>query len=164
MHSLTQNLLELIKTDSEIGQVLFGYSDLTEKYKANNFEKVILKEFSQGNITWLFLTDFNGTLPSFVGIKPNDNAIYSWLDGGRYIVCNGLENMPYEILRFKAANFENETVSEVFAEEPEFAIALKKYESWCESNGIELDKDNIYHDENGMLFKKAFINHSLNSR
>jgi len=53
---------------------------------------------------------------------------------------------------------DNETVEEYFEkfEDEGYKETLKKYEQWCKKNNIELDKNKIYHDENGKLFDKYF--------
>lgn len=87
----------------------------------------------------------------------DEESIYAidsegWLVG----VCEGLENIPYELLRVESRYAEDEMVKDVFDYDKDFETDLLKYEEWCKNNGIALDTQKIYHDESGNLFTKYF--------
>ena len=50
----------------------------------------------------------------------------------------------------------DELVQSVFDKNKDFETDLLKYEEWCKSNGIKLDMQKVYHDENGNLFTQYF--------
>ena len=50
----------------------------------------------------------------------------------------------------------DELVQSVFDKNKDFETDLLKYEEWCRNNGINLDIQKVYHDENGNLFTKYF--------
>ena len=155
MNKLIDNILDFIKSNPDIAQDLFFYSDLNDKYRANNFSQVISPELTPNNVIWLYLT--NIAHPEFVGIDSVTDEVYTVEDGYAFKLCDGFQNLPYEILLLKCFyDTDNNTVAEVLANEPEFALALAKYEAWCKANGIELDKDKVYHDHSGKLFDKYF--------
>lgn len=109
------------------------------------------KEYA--SITWLY--ECRAENVCLIGF--NEESIYAidsegWLVG----VCEGLENIPYELLRVESRYSEDELVEDVFDYDKDFLNDLLNYEQWCKNNNIELDKDKVYHTENGVLFDKYF--------
>ena len=49
-----------------------------------------------------------------------------------------------------------EDIHKEISEVHESKKILNEYEAWCKENLIELDPDNIYHDENGNMFTHYF--------
>lgn len=153
MNSTAKFIWDLIQKDEDIKNNLFFYSSLTSKYSSNNFSSMISSELTPKGVHWLYLTTIDH--PEIIGI--NENIIYSISDGVPFKLCDGFENIPYEILLLKCFyEADNNTVEEVFDNEPEIKLVLNKYEAWCKANGIELDKDKVYHDSSGKLFTKYF--------
>lgn len=109
------------------------------------------KEYA--GITWLY--ECNAENICLVGIE---NNVVSAIDseGALVSVCEGLENIPYELLRAETRYAEDELVQDVFNYDKDFATDLLKYEDWCKNNNVDLDIQKIYHDENGNLFKEYF--------
>lgn len=84
-----------------------------------------------------------------------DNTVYAIQDECELTsVCEGLENIPYEMLRILSDSGENGSLEDIIQYNQEVMVDLLKYESWCKKNNIELDKSKIYHDENTKLFNK----------
>lgn len=109
------------------------------------------KEYA--SITWLY--ECRAENVCLIGF--NEESIYAidsegWLVG----VCEGLENIPYELLRVESRYAEDELVEDVFDYDKDFLTDLSKYEEWCKNNCINLDVQKIYHDEHGDLFKQYF--------
>lgn len=69
-----------------------------------------------------------------------------------------MQDLPYEIIKVESRFTKNSTVEEYFKKfsNCDFPLILKRYESWCKENNIELDKQRVYHDINGKLFDKYF--------
>lgn len=104
-------------------------------------------------ITWLYECDEQSA--AFIGIE--DNEVFA-IDSEGYLVsiCEGLENIPYELLRLDSLYVEDELVQNIFKYDKNFQIDLLKYEDFCKKNGIILDITKVYHDERGKLFEKYF--------
>ncbi len=109
------------------------------------------KEYA--SITWLY--ECKAENVCLVGF--DEELIYA-IDSEGWLVelCEGLENIPYELLRVESRYAEDELVEDVFDYDKDFENDLLKYEEWCKSNGINLDIQKVYHDENGNLFTKYF--------
>ena len=111
----------------------------------------ILKE-TQG-ILWLYFS--NEQNYSLIGVeKENIYALDS--EGFLVDVCIGIENIPYELLRVLSESGDDGSVKDILQYNQEFELDLLKYEKWCKENNIILDKNRIYHNENGKLFDKYF--------
>lgn len=155
MNKQIEQILHFVKSNGDIAESLFFYSNLNDKYKANNFSQIISPELTPNNVIWTYLTTI--AHPEFVGVDSVTDEVYTIEDGYAFKLCDGFQNLPYEILLLKCFyDTDDNSVSEVFANEPEFETALAKYETWCNANGIELDKEKVYHDINGKLFERYF--------
>lgn len=109
------------------------------------------KEYA--GITWLYECEEQSA--AFIGIW--DNEVYA-IDSEGYLVsvCEGLENIPYELIRIDSLYCEDELVEDFFRYNKDFEIDLLEYEKWCKNNHVILDVQKIYHDSNGNLFKQYF--------
>ena len=109
------------------------------------------KEYTGMN--WLYECEEQSA--AFIGI---DNSEVFAVDSEGFLVsvCEGIENIPYELLRLHSLYAKDELVQSVFDKNKDFENDLLKYEEWCKSNGIKLDMQKVYHDENGNLFTKYF--------
>ena len=104
-------------------------------------------------IEWLYWS--NEQTYCLIGFQ--DNTVYAIQDEGELTgVCEGLENIPYEMLRILSDSGENGSLEDILQYNQEVMVDLLKYESWWKQNKIELDKQKIYHDENGKLFAHYF--------
>ena len=109
------------------------------------------KEYAGMN--WLYECEEQSA--AFIGIDNNEVfAVDS--EGFLVSVCEGIENIPYELLRLHSLYAKDELVQSVFDKNKDFETDLLKYEEWCKSNGIKLDMQKVYHDENGNLFTQYF--------
>ena len=109
------------------------------------------KEYAGMN--WLYECEEQSA--AFIGIDNNEVfAVDS--EGFLVSVCEGIENIPYELLRLHSLYAKDELVQSVFDKNKDFETDLLKYEEWCRNNGINLDIQKVYHDENGNLFTKYF--------
>ena len=104
-------------------------------------------------INWIYECEEQSA--AFIGIDNNEVfAVDS--EGFLVSVCEGIENIPYELLRLHSLYAKDELVQSVFDKNKDFETDLLKYEEWCRNNGINLDIQKVYHDENGNLFTKYF--------
>ncbi len=150
-----EKIIKLIKENKEIAENLFMFQEFREDVSL--WTDPPRNGISFDNMKWLFVTyHSNYTL---VGINIKDDSIWCIDDEGDFHQdCDVLENLPYEIIRNKSGYMDNETVEEYFEKfkDEGYKETLLKYEKWCKENNIELDKNKIYHDENGKLFDKYF--------
>jgi hypothetical protein len=104
-------------------------------------------------ITWLYESSSENFC--LIGIQ---NNVISAIDSEGCLVgvCDGIENIPYELLREESKYADDELVQDVFNCDIELQKDFFSYESWCKENDIELDKQRVYHDLNGKLFEKYF--------
>lgn len=109
------------------------------------------KEYAGMN--WLYECEEQNA--AFIGV--DNNEVFA-IDSEGYLisVCEGIENIPYELLRLHSLYATNELVQSVFDKNKDFEADLLNYEEWCKTNGIALDVQKIYHDENGNLFTQYF--------
>lgn len=109
------------------------------------------KEYAGMN--WLYECEEQSA--AFIGV--DNNEVFA-IDSEGYLVsiCEGIENIPYELLRLHSLYAKDELVQSVFDKNKDFETDLLKYEEWCKNNGIDLDIQKIYHDENGNLFTQYF--------
>ncbi len=146
-------ILDLLKIDNNIADDLFMYDGFPEDIKLYTGYEADNHDYT--NIKWLFQTHHQNL--TLVGINILDNTIWTIDDDGDlHQDCNSLQDFPYEIIRIDCGFTKNETVEDYFQKYPNYKETLKKYEQWCKYNNIELDKQKIYHDENGNLFKYCF--------
>lgn len=64
------------------------------------------------------------------------------------VFCDHIQDIPFEIYRRGFSFFE--------PNRDEHLKKLKQYEEWCRNNGIAVDPDNHYHDEDGNIFSEYF--------
>lgn len=109
------------------------------------------KEYAGMN--WLYECEEQSA--AFIGV--DNNEVFA-IDSEGYLVsvCEGIENIPYELLRLHSLYVKDELVQYVFDKNKVFEADLLKYEEWCKNNGVILDTQKVYHDENGNLFTKYF--------
>lgn len=109
------------------------------------------KEYAGMN--WLYECEEQSA--AFIGV--DNNEVFA-IDSEGYLVsiCEGIENIPYELLRLHSLYAKDELVQSVFDKNKDFETDLLNYEDWCKNNGIDLDIQKIYHDENGNLFTQYF--------
>ena len=125
-----------------------------------DFENKDIKKFLNDEILeeckgikWLYFS--NEQTYSLIGIE--GEYVYALDSEGFLIdVCIDIENIPYELLRVLSESGNNGSVKDILQYNKEFELDLLKYEQWCKENHIQLDKNKIYHDENGKLFDKYF--------
>lgn len=77
-----------------------------------------------------------------------DNIIAISEDFELFRFCDYFQDIPFEIYRGSYELFDDIRDSH--------EDKLKKYETWCKNNGIIVDPNNYYHDENGEIFKGYF--------
>lgn len=124
---------------------------LIKKSLKTYLNKETEKEYA--GITWLYECDEQSA--AFIGMDDNEVvAIDS--EGFLVSVCEGIENIPYELLRLHSLYAKDELVKSVFDKNKAFEADLLNYEEWCKNNVIALDVQKIYHDENGNLFTNYF--------
>lgn len=150
-----EKIVKLIKEDKEIAENLFMFQEFREDVSLWTGEDE--DNFDYTNIEWLFVTyQENLTL---VGVNIIDETIWCIDNEGDFHQdCDALENLPYELIRIEC-KFTNDKTSKSYFEkfkDEGYKETLLRYEQWCKENNIELDKNKIYHDDNGKLFDKYF--------
>jgi len=153
MDSQVKLILELMKQDKEIRDHLFEWSSMNDK---NDFSVYFNEENDYSHIDWIY--ESSQQEAALIGIGENDEVYAIESEGMFFSLCNGFQNVPYEFIRIGCQYTDHELVSEYFVKYIGINLEpiLKRYESWCKANGIELDKDKVYHDSNGKLFEKYF--------
>lgn len=126
------------------------------KESDNESLKIYLNEDTEkeyADIIWIYECEEQSA--AFIGMDDNEVvAIDS--EGFLVSVCEGIENIPYELLRLHSLYAKDELVKSVFDKNKDFKADLLNYEEWCKNNVIALDVQKIYHDENGNLFTNYF--------
>lgn len=156
MNSETLKIIDLLKKDAEIFQVLFKFSSWFDKKRdlplyINNSNKELVEDTE-----WIYVSSSQKfTLIGVVKIKGKllVQAIDDQCDYAGWI--HGFKNIPYEFLR-RRMFYEDESTELVLNNNPHFYNILKRYEQFCEDNHIYLDEEKVYHDNNGKLFNKYF--------
>lgn len=131
---------------------VFEYrKDFNNSDYKNFFNKEMIENCK--GIDWIYWSNEQGYM--IIGIE--DYNVYA-LDSEGFLVdvCIGIENIPYELLRVLSESGDDGSVKDILQYNKEFELELLKYEQWCKENNIELDKNKIYHDENGKLFDRYF--------
>lgn len=145
----TEKIMDLIKGDKEIAEALFLFFEFPEDIS------IWTGDDEYPCIDWLFVTQQEQL--SLIGIDQKNKAVYCIDDEGEFHkACNSLQDIPYEIIRIESSYSKNKLVLNYVNKYPNFLSILSKYEAWCKENGIELDKNNIYHDTEGKLFTHYF--------
>lgn len=148
-----EKVIKIIQNDKDIAEKLFLFSEFPQDVKLWTGEN------QYPNIKWLFSTYQENV--ALIGINVIDESIWCIDDEGYFHQdCDALENLPYEILRIESYYTQNETIEDYYKKVKGYKETLEKYEQWCKENNIELDKNKIYHDENGKLFNKSFSKHN----
>lgn len=150
-----EKIIKLIKEDKKIAENLFLFSEFPKDVSL--WTDPPRDGVNYSNIKWLFVTDHSNL--TLVGVNILDETIWCIDDEGDFHKdCDSLQDFPYEIIRGDCSFTENETVAAYFEKYKEegYKETLERYEKWCKDNNIELDKDHIYHDENGNLFTQYF--------
>lgn len=144
-----EKIIKLIKEDKEIAENLFLFNKFPKDVSLWTGEDE--DNFDYTNIKWLFVTyQENLTL---IGVNVIDEKIWCIDNEGDFHQdCDALENLPYKILSIESQYTKNEDVKSYYEKYPKYYSLLLKYEKWCKENHIQLDKNKIYHDENGKLF------------
>lgn len=130
----------------------FSYKKEFQLSDYDNFFNDDMIENCKG-ITWLYWS--NEQAYCIIGVE--DNSVYAIKDEGELTdVCEGLENIPYELLRILSDSGDNGSLDDILKYNDDILKDLLKYEYFCRNNNIKLDINNIYHNQNGKLFTKYF--------
>lgn len=145
---MSQINMEIIKKFKEA----FKFYKEADQESLNLYLNEDTKKEYEG-ITWLYECDEQSA--AFIGIE--DNEVFA-IDSEGYLVsiCEGLENIPYELIRIDTLYCEDELVEDFFKYNKDFETDLLKYEEWCKNNNVILDIQKVYHDNYGNLFKQYF--------
>lgn len=152
----TKKIINLLKKDTEISQVLFKFSswfnekrDLPLYINKNNKELV-------ENTEWIYVSSSQKfTLIGIVEIKGKllVQAIDEQCDYAGWI--QAFKNIPYEFLR-RRMFYEDDSTEIVLNDNPDYYNILKRYEKFCEDNHIVLDEEKVYHNASGEIFSEYF--------
>jgi len=156
MNNETLKIIDLLKKDKEIAQVLFKFSTwFDEKRDFPLYINKNNKELVEGT-EWIYVSSSQKF--TLIGlIKINDKllvqAVDEQCDYAGWI--HAFKNIPYEFLR-RRMFYEDENTEIVLSDNPDYYNVLKRYEKICEDNSILLDEEKVYHDENGKIFPEYF--------
>lgn len=140
--------LDIIKQFKEV----FSYEKDFQQSDYDNFFNEEMIANCKG-ITWLYWSEEQDY--GLIGYE--DEMVYALKDEGELTdVCEGLENIPYEMLRVLSFYSKNYILNDDSKYVQKLLSDIYEYESWCKENGIELDKQKVYHDEHGKLFTHYF--------
>lgn len=142
------NNLDIVKNFKELFKYIKDVETTDLDIYLNKENQIKYKQ-----INWLYVSSED--YACLIGLNGNSVcAIDS--EGILRSVCEDFQNIPYEFLRKNSQYTENETLSELFAEENGLEDYLIKYEKFCKNNNIILDKQGVYHNKNGTLFTNYF--------
>lgn len=150
-----EKIINLIKEDKPIAENLFLFYEFSKDVALWTGLEQDNEDYS--NIKWLFITEQQNH--NLIGLNVLDDSIWAIDDEGNFHnACETLQDLPYEILRLECAFTDHGTVEDYFEKYKDegYQETLQRYEQWCKNHGIELDKNKIYHDDNGQLFTKSF--------
>lgn len=140
------DFFEIVKGNKLLTEIFdYNYRSLkdiecyVEQFKDMPGEKIV------NNTQWLYRGD--GDLTVMLGLY-KDNIIAISEDFELFRFCDYFQDIPFEIYRRSYELFDDIRDSH--------EVRLKKYETWCKNNGIIVDPNNYYHDENGEIFKGYF--------
>lgn len=140
------DFFEIVKENKLLTEVFdYNYRSLediecyVEQFKDMSGEKIV------NNTQWLYRGD--GDLTVMLGLY-KDNIIAISEDFELFRFCDYFQDIPFEIYRRSYELFDG--IRDYHKDK------LKKYEIWCKNNGIVVDPNNYYHNENGEIFKEYF--------
>lgn len=156
MDAEDKKIWDYVQSNPFIAQHLFFYDP-----NDNNLDGVFfddLDEYGEHkenflSTNWLYYLHFTDSYFIALGVDSGSSAVGIDNEGQFRGICGIFSNLPYALLELGCYNMFSRSVLEYFQKNPEFKQALELYESWCQSEGIVLDKWKEYHDENGYLFK-----------
>ena len=157
-NELYKNKDNLTRKVNESGaQIGDGYSLDNYEISSNKGGEEDYDNDDYTNIQWLFST--GDPLFSLIGVNTLTQKIWAIDNEGEFFeTLNCLQDIPYDIIRNNCYYTDSETTEEYFEQHSaqQYRETLQEYEKWCQNNAIELDKDKIYHNNDGQLFSKYF--------
>lgn len=155
VNNYIEKILHLLGNDAVIADNLFMYAGSPGDIRI--FTGIDGDNYDFKGVRWLFRTHHQNL--ALIGIRESDDSIMAIDDEGGFCkVCDGLQNLAYEIIRLDCGYTKNGTVAEYFEKysEHDFKGTLLRYEQWCDANSMVLDEENVYHDKDGELFTVFF--------
>lgn len=150
-------LTKLIESNKNIAEKLFYFSSWIDSKKDTSlFITDENKELTEGT-EWIY----QSSLQSFmlIGIFEWDGNVFAHAidDQADYAGCiNAFQDIPYEMIRRECYYTKDKSVNSYFEKNSDVENLLKEYEKYCHEHNIIIDKENVYHDENGSMFEKYF--------
>lgn len=157
MNSDLIKVVELIKNNKSIAKKLFYFSSwINSKKDTSLFITDENQELVEGT-EWIY----QSSLQSFmlVGVFEWEGKFLTHAidDQTDYAGCiNAFQDIPYEIIRRECYYTKDKSVKSYFEKNPDVEKLLNEYEQYCNDQNIKIDKEKVYHDENGDLFNKYF--------
>lgn len=140
------DFFEIVKGNKLLTEVFdYNYRSLEDIECYIEQFKDMLGENIANDTQWLYRGD--GDLTVMLGLY-KDNIIAISEDFEIFRFCDYFQDIPFEIYRRSYELFDGIRDSH--------KDKLKKYEIWCKNNGIFVDPNHYYHDENGEIFKEYF--------
>ena len=158
-----QKIWNYIQNNPFVGKYLFFYYE-----ERNDWDCVFFDDTSEygfleeayKNTTWLYRLQFDYSYVIAIGIDTTNNTNQAVMtigdEGDIGIITHDFSILPYEFLALTCRYLRSYSFStkEALEEEPEFKQALDIYEAWCKQEGIVLDPNHEFHDQNGNLLPK----------
>lgn len=159
MNDDIKKIIKLIKNDKNISEQLFLFSSWVNSKKdtslfITNNNKDLLK-----GTEWIYKSKLQSFLLRGVfKFKWKEKFLVHAIDDQTdYAGCiDSFQDIPYEIIRRESYFTKDKTVESYLIKNPEVKNLLIEYEKFCYDNNIKLDEENVYHNKNGILFKKYF--------
>lgn len=150
MDNNTQKTLTFLEKNKEIRKQLFAIKKDEQFVHAFLINKHF-DTYSQ-NVQWLFKALFDEHL--ILGFNDTHQVIGLNQRSESLIICDRLENLPYEVIRQELKTFKN--TQTYFENYPNRKVLLQTYEKWAYQEKILLDFRHVYHFENGEMFSTYF--------
>lgn len=150
MDSNTQKVITYLTHQDDVMRELFCVKNHDKYIEKFIFNKTF-DSYSK-NVQWCYQALFMDNL--IIGVNTQDMVIGLNDKSESIIMCDRLENLPYEVLRLKIKNEIN--LKSYMDKNLHLATLLKAFEAWAYSEKIFLDFRHVYHSENGQLFETYF--------
>jgi hypothetical protein len=150
MDKNTITTLNFIDDNKEMRKKLFGIKK-DDKFIQSFLKNKTFDIYTQ-SVNWVFKALFDEHL--ILGFNESNQIIGLTQESESVIVCDRLENLPYEVIR-QELKIHQDTKT-YFTLYPERKELLNTYENWAYSQKIMLDFRHAYHFENGEMFYRYF--------
>jgi hypothetical protein len=168
MNQLNQKIWQFVQCNTFILEEAFFYRSDKSDFKDFIWDKKTLKKMDSRKsdlyqqIDWLYHTNCS-TSYSVIGVHQEYGKVYVISgQGDIFYVCRYFQLLPYYLIR-ETMNAEDIDDFYNYFKKPHRLNkepALRKYEAWCQSEGIILDKYHFFINQDGTYNPEAFFSGS----